>query len=81
MSATTNYGKDFIAVLERGNIAATQFHPEKSGSAGLDVLNSFLEGASAPETQHQASNGEQQLLELEAAEGMSFSPAMTGCSD
>ncbi|HEX7900449.1 MAG TPA: imidazole glycerol phosphate synthase subunit HisH [Planctomycetota bacterium] len=36
------YGAAFAAVVERGNIQATQFHPEKSQKAGLTVLGNFL---------------------------------------
>lgn len=42
--ATTEYGGPFTSAVQRGAVAATQFHPEKSGAAGLDVLRSFLEG-------------------------------------
>lgn len=31
VSATCNYGDDFIASVSRGNVHAVQFHPEKSG--------------------------------------------------
>lgn len=31
VSSTCNYGDDFIASIERGNVHAVQFHPEKSG--------------------------------------------------
>lgn len=41
-SATCNYGTDFVAALERGNIFATQFHPEKSQLAGMKLLETFL---------------------------------------
>jgi glutamine amidotransferase len=37
-----NYGKNFIAALEIGNIYATQFHPELSQNNGLILLNNFL---------------------------------------
>lgn len=39
------YGSErFIAAISNGNIFATQFHPEKSGFAGLKVIKSFLDG-------------------------------------
>jgi len=36
-----NYGYDFTAMIRRGNLFATQFHPEKSQSAGLKILKNF----------------------------------------
>lgn len=39
--ATCNYGKEFVAAIEKGNIFATQFHPEKSQKVGLDMLRKF----------------------------------------
>jgi len=42
---TTNYGYEFVSGIQKDNIIATQFHPEKSGSAGLTVLRNFLESA------------------------------------
>ena len=41
-SATCTYGTEFVAALERGNIFATQFHPEKSQLAGMKLLETFL---------------------------------------
>jgi imidazole glycerol-phosphate synthase subunit HisH len=39
---TTDYaGVTFASVLGRGNLAATQFHPEKSGRVGLRMLRNF----------------------------------------
>jgi glutamine amidotransferase/cyclase len=46
---TTDYGYAFVSGIQRGNIIATQFHPEKSGRAGLRLLQNFLE-ASTPKT-------------------------------
>ncbi|MBA3014442.1 MAG: imidazole glycerol phosphate synthase subunit HisF [Desulfobulbaceae bacterium] len=39
---TTNYGDEFISGVQKGNVAAFQFHPEKSGEAGLTLLGNFL---------------------------------------
>jgi len=40
--ATCDYGGPVVAAVERGNVAATQFHPEKSGANGLRVLGGFV---------------------------------------
>ena len=40
--ARTDYGGEFSAALGRGNFFGTQFHPEKSGSAGERILRNFL---------------------------------------
>ena len=43
--ATAKYGEEqFVGAIGRDNVFATQFHPEKSGIAGLRVLKAFLEG-------------------------------------
>jgi imidazole glycerol-phosphate synthase subunit HisH len=39
--ATCDYGVSFTAALARGNVVATQFHLEKSGAAGLRMLDNF----------------------------------------
>lgn len=39
---TTDYGREFISGIEYGNITALQFHPEKSGEAGLNLIENFL---------------------------------------
>jgi len=41
-SATCTHGAPFTAVIEKQNICAVQFHPEKSGEAGARVLQNFL---------------------------------------
>ncbi|EIE85583.1 hypothetical protein RO3G_10293 [Rhizopus delemar RA 99-880] len=42
---TSQYGDEmFISSVQKGNVFATQYHPEKSGYAGLNVLKSFLTG-------------------------------------
>ncbi len=40
---TTQYGSEvFISSIQKGNVFATQFHPEKSGRAGLELLRAWL---------------------------------------
>ena len=40
--AVADYGTDVTAVVERGKLTATQFHPEKSGAYGLRIYRNFL---------------------------------------
>ena len=43
VAATAEYGVTIDAAVERGNVFATQFHPEKSGETGLQILRNFAE--------------------------------------
>lgn len=46
--ATATYGDEtFVGAVAKGNIYVTQFHPEKSGVAGLRTLKAFLDGSGA----------------------------------
>ncbi len=40
---TTRYGREFASIIGFENLVATQFHPEKSGRAGLNILKNFCE--------------------------------------
>lgn len=42
IAAVTTYGVDFCSAIARGNLFATQFHPEKSGPSGLQVYRNFI---------------------------------------
>lgn len=38
----SHHGADFVAAVENGPLSATQFHPEKSGDAGMQLLQNWL---------------------------------------
>jgi imidazole glycerol-phosphate synthase subunit HisH len=46
--ATADHGGEVVAAVERGCVRGTQFHPEKSGAAGLRVYANFVAGCAAP---------------------------------
>lgn len=39
--ATTDYGGEVLAAVQSGNVFGTQFHPEKSGDVGMQILKNF----------------------------------------
>jgi glutamine amidotransferase len=46
LTTTAEHGGRFVAAVERGALAATQFHPEKSGDAGAALLRNWVKGLS-----------------------------------
>lgn len=40
--STTTHGEEYVSIVQRGHMCATQFHPEKSGAAGLRLIENFL---------------------------------------
>ncbi|HWB53785.1 MAG TPA: imidazole glycerol phosphate synthase subunit HisH, partial [Tepidisphaeraceae bacterium] len=43
IATTTDYGGPFVSSIARGNLFATQFHPEKSQKVGLQILENFAQ--------------------------------------
>ncbi len=41
--AVTDHGETFAAVVQHGQVVGVQFHPEKSGQIGLQILRNFVE--------------------------------------
>ena len=41
--ATAEYGAELTAAVASGNVFGCQFHPEKSGDVGLNILRAFVE--------------------------------------
>ncbi len=66
---TTDYGCVFVSSIQKGNIIATQFHPEKSGKAGLRILKNFLE------------TGTEQAGPVTASEGTRLAKRIVACLD
>ena len=61
----TDYGNEFVSSVERGNVTACQFHPEKSGAAGLKILEKFLlAGTDTPVNVSTQSLPEQQKTQI-----------------
>jgi glutamine amidotransferase len=45
VAAWSEYGRRFVAAIERGPVWATQFHPEKSSAVGMRLIQNFVEAA------------------------------------
>ncbi|MFO7966587.1 MAG: imidazole glycerol phosphate synthase subunit HisF [Archaeoglobaceae archaeon] len=55
---TTDYGGEFISGVQKENVAAVQFHPEKSGDPGLRILKNFLEAEKLTKSSSRTSSSE-----------------------
>jgi glutamine amidotransferase/cyclase len=75
--ARGRYGsEEFVGVVAKDNILATQFHPEKSGAAGLRLIEAFLEG-----TKHKIIPKELQIQGTEAAKQEGLTRRVIACLD
>ncbi len=60
--ATARYGEEeFVGAIGKGNVFATQFHPEKSGVAGLRVLKAFLDSNGIKDLEHVSGCGDSRM--------------------
>jgi glutamine amidotransferase len=50
VAAWCEYGRRFAAMIESGPVWATQFHPEKSGAVGMQLLRNFVDTVAGAET-------------------------------
>ena len=53
-AAVTEYGQPFVAAVEQKRLWGTQFHPEKSGDAGLRILENFVRACGNAEAEPRA---------------------------
>jgi glutamine amidotransferase/cyclase len=67
--STTDYGCEFVSSIQIGNVIATQFHPEKSGSVGLQILRNFLEA------------GVERFRSVQASESTRLAKRIIACLD
>ncbi len=51
--ATCDYGEPFSAAVQRDNVYATQFHPEKSGPVGLRIIENFVQICAGKTPEHE----------------------------
>jgi len=83
--ATTTHGHPFVAVLQRGSVMATQFHPEKSGAAGLALLRNFLTSAdpagAPPEAEAAAQRALVAAVRAGSGDGGGLAKRIVACLD
>ncbi|KAL4092690.1 hypothetical protein PRIC1_011681 [Phytophthora ramorum] len=71
---TTNYGDlEFVSAVQKGNVMATQFHPEKSGAVGIAILKGFLEKSLADQ--------DEAIVEAATAPRTTLSKRIIACLD
>ncbi len=66
---TTDYGGEFVSSIQKGQIVATQFHPEKSGPEGLRILQNYIKA------------GREAIAPVRSAAGTKLAKRIIACLD
>ena len=80
--ATCDYGGEFVAAVQKGEVMACQFHPEKSGEKGIGIFKNFLEGntAESPDPPRPAAAGSESGPRGASSRAWTFAPTITATS-
>jgi imidazole glycerol-phosphate synthase len=70
----TDYGEPFVSAIQQGSIVATQFHPEKSGEAGLKIIEAFLSGQSFSNDSSKTNQVKQTVVSRRVVAGLDVRP-------
>lgn len=81
-NTTTQYGdKTFVSSIRRGNILACQFHPEKSGAAGLRVLKRWLDAPIEELSGSMDEEAKEEIVEIKLKEVDGLTKRIVACLD
>jgi len=79
---TTQYGQElFVSSVRKENVFATQFHPEKSGEAGLKILKAWLSAPLEAVDAHYGTSGPKPRREVKVAPKDGFTKRIIACLD
>lgn len=70
----TDYGESFVSAVQQGSIVATQFHPEKSGEAGLKIIEAFLTGRKQDASREKHSENRKTVVSRRVVAGLDVRP-------
>lgn len=79
VTATTDYGMEMVAAVEKGRVLGLQFHPEKSDRQGILLLRKFIDGAYG--TGKAASDSGESCAETSGTEKIKTVAAEKSCAD
>lgn len=81
-NTTTQYGDQvFVSSIRRGNVLACQFHPEKSGGAGLKILKRWLDAPVEELSGSWEEELKEEVVEIKVKEVDGFTKRIVACLD